>query len=154
MKSLFPAILAASLGTGAMAQDLYLGGSLDYMFPHSGDAQTAGSIIGGFGVSSGPFALTAEAEYGVQVAGENDYDTARVRMLASYDWLGYSFHAGGGVTEYYFSDDTSGGFNFGFGAERAVTDTLTVRGELIRDIMDNTFTAAVTTTRVGLFYDF
>lgn len=154
MKPLITALLVATLGTGAFAQDVYLGGSLDYMFPHSGDAQTVGSVIAGLGIDAGPFAVIGEAEYGVQIAGDNDYDTARVRVLGSYDWGDYTMRAGGGVTEYYFSDHTSGGFNFGFGAERAVTDAFSLRGELIRDFMDNTFTAAVTTTRVAVFYNF
>lgn len=154
MKPLIPALLAVTLGTAAAAQDVYLGGSLDYLFPHSGDAQTVGTVIAGLGIDAGPFAVIGEAEYGAQIAGDNDYDTARVRVLGSYDWGDYTLRAGGGVTEYYFNDDTSGGFNFGFGAERAVTDTLTLRGELIRDFMDNTFTAAVTTTRLAVVYGF
>lgn len=154
MKPLIPTVLAATLGTAVQAQDVYVGGSLDYHFPHSGDAQTVGSLIAGLGIDAGPFAMIGEAEYGAQIAGDNDYDTARVRILGSYDWGDFTLRAGGGITEYYFDDDTAGGFNFGFGAERAVTDTLTVRGELIRDFMDNTFTDAVTTTRVAVLYNF
>ncbi len=154
MKPLIPAILFATLGTGALAQDFYVGGSLDYLFPHSGDAQTVGAVIAGLGIDTGPFAVIGEAEYGAQIAGDNDYDTARIRVLGSYDWGDYTLRAGGGVTEYYFGDDTSGGYNFGFGAERAVTPNIRLRGELIRDFMDNTFTAAVTTTRVAVLYSF
>ncbi len=154
MKPLMPAILVATFGSAAVAQDVYVGGSLDYHYPHSGDAQTVGSVIAGLEIDAGPFAVIGEAEYGTQVAGDNDYDTARVRILGSYDWGDYTLRAGGGITEYYFDDDTAGGYNFGFGAERAVTDTLTVRGELIRDFMNNTFTAAVTTSRIAVVYNF
>ena len=154
MKTLAAAALAVSLSTAAYAQEVYVGAGLDYMYPHSGDAQTVGSLIAGFGIETGPYSLGAEVDAGWQVAGENDYDTLRVRILAGYDWGDYTIRVGGGATEYYFADDTSGGFNAGFGAERAITPNIVVRGELIRDFMDNTFTAALTTTRVAVLYSF
>lgn len=154
MKTLTAAIFAAMLGTVANAQEVYVGAGLDYMFPHSGDAQTVGSAILGFGIETGGLGLGAEVDAGWNVAGDNDYDTLRVRILASYDWNDYTIRAGGGITEYYFADDTSGGYNAGFGAERALTPNIALRGELIRDFMDNTFTAAITTTRVAVLYSF
>ena len=154
MKTLFPLVLAATLGTAAHAQDVYVGASADYHFPHSGDAQSVGSLIAGMGIDAGSFALGAEAEAGVQIAGDNDYDTARVRVWGSYDWRDYTFRVAGGVTEYYFSDDNAGGYNAGFSAERALSENISLRGELIRDFMDSTFTTAVTTPRVGVFYNF
>ena len=154
MRTIFAALTAAAFGTAAQAQEVYVGAGLDYLFPHSGDAQTVGSVIAGFGIEAGAMGLGAEVDAGWNVAGDNDYDTLRVRILASYDWNDYTIRAGGGVTEYYFADDTAGGFNVGFGAERAVAQNIAVRGELIRDFMDNTFTAAVTTTRVAVLYSF
>lgn len=154
MKTLFTALTAAAIGTATHAQEVYVGAGADYMFPHSGDAQTVGSLIAGFGIEAGALGLGAEVDAGWSIAGENDYDTLRVRILASYDWNDYTIRAGGGVTEYYFADDTAGGFNFGFGAEREVARNIALRGELIRDFMDNTFTAAVTTTRVAVLYSF
>ncbi|WP_108815344.1 outer membrane protein [Loktanella sp. Alg231-35] len=154
MKTLIAALFAAALGTTTHAQEVYVGGGLDYLFPHSGDAQSVASLIAGFGIETGGMGLGAEIDAGSRIAGDNDYDTLRVRILASYDWNNYTFRAGGGVTEYYFDDDTAGGYNAGFGAERALTPNVAVRGELIRDFMDNTFTAAVTTTRVAVLYSF
>lgn len=151
---LFAAAMLTALSTAATAQELYLGAGGDYMFPHSGDAQTVGSVIAGFGIETGIYSLGGEVDAGFRLAGDNDYDTLRVRILAGYDWGDYTIRAGGGVTEYYFADDTSGGFNAGFGAERAITPDFTLRAELIRDFMDNTFTAAVTTTRVAVLYSF
>ncbi len=154
MKRLIPAVIAAIVGTAGYAQDAYVGAGVDYHYPHSGDAQTVTSAIAGLGFDTGFFGIGAEAEYGLQVAGDNDYDTARVRGWVSYDWGDYTFRFAGGVTEYYFADDNAGGFNAGLGAERDLTPNLTVRGELIRDFMDNIFTDAITTTRVAVLYKF
>ncbi len=154
MKRLIPIIIAATLGTAASAQDAYLGVGVEYLYPHSGDGQNVASGIAGLGFDTGLFGVGAEAEYGFRVTGGNDYDTARVRAWVSYDWADYSFRFAGGVTEYYFEDDNAGGFNFGLGAERDVSPNLTLRGELIRDFMDDTFTEAVTTTRIAMLYKF
>ncbi|PJI85046.1 hypothetical protein BC777_3042 [Yoonia maricola] len=154
MKRLIAFIIAATLGSAASAQDTYLGVGVEYHYPHAGDGQSVASGIAGIGFDTGLFGVGAEAEYGFRVMGGNDYDTARVRGWASYDWAEYSFRLSGGVTEYYFDDDTAGGFNFGIGADRDVSENLTLRGEFIRDIMDNTFTDAVTTTRIAMLYKF
>ena len=154
MKILITSLLAVTLGTAVQAQDAYVGAALDYGFPHSGDAQTVGSVVAGLGIDTGLFVIGAEIETGAQIAGDNDYNTARVRGWVSYDWNDYTFRVASGVTEYYFSDDNSGGYNAGFGVERDLTDTMSLRGELIRDFMDNTFTAAVTTTRLAVVYNF
>ncbi|MDX8350990.1 hypothetical protein [Cognatiyoonia sp. IB215182] len=154
MKRLIPALLSASLASAANAQDFYVGGGIDYHFPHSGDDQVVTSLIAGLEMDAGPFAISGEAEFGARIAGDNDYDTARVRGLISYDWRDYALHVSGGITEYYFDDDNAGGYNFGLGAAREINDTLAIRGELIRDFMDNTFTAAVTTSRVAVIYKF
>lgn len=154
MKHLIPALVAASLGSATFAQEAYVGAGVDYHYPHSGDAQSVTSAIAGLGFDTGLFGIGAEAEYGLRVAGDNDYDTARVRGWLSYDWADYTFRVAGGITEYYFEDDNAGGFNFGLGAERDLSSNLSVRGELIRDIMDDIFTDAITTTRVAVIYEF
>lgn len=154
MNRLIPVALATMLGTTALAQDAYVGAGVDYHFPHSGDAQTVTSGLVGLGFDTGLFGIGAEAEYGLRIAGDNDYDTARVRAWLSYDWSDYTFRFAGGVTEYYFDDDNAGGFNFGLGAERDLSPNLTLRGELIRDFMDDIFTDAITTTRVAVLYNF
>ncbi len=154
MKCLIPVVIAATLGSASFAQEAYVGAGVDYHFPHSGDAQTVTSAIAGLGFDTGFFGIGAEAEYGLRVAGDNDYDTARVRAWLSYDWADYTFRFAGGVTEYYFEDDNAGGFNFGLGAQRDISPNLTLRGELIRDFMDNIFTDAITTTRVAVLYNF
>lgn len=154
MKCVFAVLAAVTLGTTAAAQDAYVGAGVDYHYPHSGDAQIVTSVLGGLGFDTGLFGIGGEAEYGLRVAGDNDYDTARVRGWLSYDWSDYTFRFAGGISEFYFEDDTAGGFNFGLGASRDISPNLTLRGELIRDIMDNTFTDAITTTRVAVLYNF
>ncbi len=154
MQRLIPVIAATMIGSATYAQDAYVGAGIDYHFPHSGDAQTVTSAIVGLGFDTGYFGIGAEAEYGFRVAGDNDYDTARVRGWLSYDWADYTFRVAGGITEYYFDDDNAGGYNAGLGIARDISPNLAVRGELIRDFMDDNFTAAVTTTRVAVVYNF
>ncbi len=154
MKYLFPAVLVATLGTAASAQELYVGTGVDYHFPHSGDSQIVTSVLGGMGFDTGYFGIGAEAEYGFRIAGDNDYDTARVRAWLSYDWADYKFRFAGGISEYYFDDDNAGGYNGGIGVQRDLFDNISLRGELIRDFMDNIFTDAITTTRVAVLYNF
>lgn len=154
MKRIITLIAAATFGSAVAAQEAYVGAGVDYHFPHSGDAQTVTSAIAGLGFDTGLFGIGAEAEYGFRIAGDNDYDTARVRGWLSYDWADYTFRFSGGVTEYYFDDDNAGGYSAGLGAERVISDNLTLRGEFIRDFMDDTFTQAITTTRIGVFYNF
>lgn len=154
MKFLISSLAALTLAGPAAAQDVYAGLGLDYHFPHSGDHQVVSSGLVGITIEAGVFAIGAEAEYGLRFAGENDYDTARVRGFASYDFAGYDLRFAGGITEYYFDDDTAGGFNLGLGAQRAIGSGLILRGELIRDFVDNTFTQAITTTRAAVVYEF
>jgi hypothetical protein len=154
MKRLIPVIIAVTIGTAGYAQDAYIGAGVDYHYPHAGDAQTVTSAIAGLGFDTGYFGIGAEAEYGLRVAGDNDYDTARVRGWLSYDWADYTFRVAGGITEYYFEDLSTGGFNAGIGAQRELSPNLTLRGEFIRDFMDNNFTSAITTTRLAVLYSF
>ena len=154
MNRLIPAALATLLGTAAAAQDLYVGGSVDYMRPHEGDTQIVTSAIAGMGFDAGLVGVGAEAEYGLRVGGDNDYDTARVRGWVSYDWGHYTLRAGGGITEYYFGDTNYGGYHAMLGAERALTENLSVRGEFIRDFVDDAFVAGITATRIGVVFNF
>ncbi len=154
MKSLALCAALCVLGTGAAAQDIYAGGSIDYLQPHDGDTQFVTSAIAGLGFETGLFGVGAEADYGVHVGGDNDYDTARVRAWVSYDWGDYTIRAGGGITEYYFDDANFGGYHAMLGAERALTDQLSLRGEFIRDFVDDAFVAGITATRIGVVYNF
>ncbi|WP_333712438.1 outer membrane protein [Yoonia sp.] len=150
-------ILATALtltGHAASAQDVYVGGSVDYMLPHDGDTQVVISGIAGMGFDAGPVGVGAEAEYGLRAGGDADYDTARVRGWVSYDWGHYTLRAGGGITEYYFDDTNYGGYHALLGAERDLTDRLSLRGEFIRDFVDDAFAAGITTTRVGVVFNF
>ena len=154
MNRLIPAVVFSLISTAVAAQDLYVGGSVDYMRPHEGDTQIVTSAIAGMGFDAGLVGVGAEAEYGLRVGGDNDYDTARVRGWVSYDWGHYTLRAGGGITEYYFGDTNYGGYHAMLGAERALTENLSVRGEFIRDFVDDAFVAGITATRVGVVFNF
>ncbi|SFS02265.1 hypothetical protein [Yoonia litorea] len=154
MKRLIPIVLAACLGSAATAQDLYVGGAVDYLLPHDGDTQFAGTALAGMGFDAGRFGVGAEGEYGLHLGGDAEYDMARVRAWVSYDWGHYTVRAGGGITEYYFDDTNYGGFHAMLGAERALNESLSLRGEFIRDFVDDAFDAGITATRVGVVFNF
>lgn len=155
MKSLIFGLYMVAIGSAASAQDFYAGASLDYMYPHSGDTQTVGSFIGGVGLGRGVnYRYGAELEFGGHVAGDADYNTQRFRLWGTYDVGQVAIRVAGGVTQYDFDDANPEGYNLGIGVERDFSPRITFRGEFIRDFMEDNFTAAVTTTRVGVLYNF
>ena len=151
-------ILAATMAiaaTSASAQDFYLGGTVDYATPHSGDEQTSVGLMGGveFG-AGGPLGFAVQGEYSTPRAATNDYDAARLRGLASYDFGGFAAVGGVGVTRYTQGSTDFDGYNFSLGVDAKLgTGPGTVRAELVRDIMDD-FGTDVTTARVGYKYNF
>jgi hypothetical protein len=145
-KQLFAGIAAALIGTGA---------ALDYMYPHSGDSQTAAAFIGGVTLSAAPtYSFGAELEFGTRIAGDNDYDPQRYRLWGAYNLGEIDLRVAGGITQYSFDGEDPEGYNLGVGVERNFSPRVTVRGEFIRDFMDDNFSAAVTTTRVAVLYNF
>ncbi len=154
-KQLVSGIVAALIGSGAAAQEFYAGGTLDYMYPHSGDSQTSAAFIGGVTLGVAPtYSFGAELEFGTQIAGDNDYDTQRYRLWGAYDLGEVAVRVAGGVTQYSFDGTDPEGYNLGVGVQRDFSPRIAVRGEFIRDFMDDNFTAAVTTTRIGVLYKF
>lgn len=148
--------LAAALlcaGTAASAQDIYAGVAVDYGLPHSGDGQAAASLLLGGTYNLGTLAIGAEAEYGAAATFGGDYDTARLRLIGSYDFGSFTALASLGGTHYDTGDDGFSGYNFGLGAQMPLTNTLDVRGEIIRDMMDD-YGTDVTTTRLAAIYTF
>ncbi|WP_157033187.1 hypothetical protein [Loktanella sp. S4079] len=154
MKQFIFAAVCAVSGTGVLAQDFYAGGTLDYAHPHSGDAQTVGSLVGGIGWSQGRYGYGAEVELGGHIGGDADYGTQRLRGWGTYDLGRVAGRIAGGITEYDLNAGTASGYNLGVGVETAFSDRVTLRAEFIRDFMEDNSTAAVTTTRIGAFYNF
>ncbi|WP_373635271.1 hypothetical protein [Yoonia sp. SS1-5] len=151
MKKIISIVAAGLIGSAANAQDIYAGAALDYGYPHSGDTQTVASLIAGIGL--GPW-YGAEVEIGGRIAGDADYGTQRLRAWGTYDLGAVKARFAGGLTSYDLGDSEADGYNLGVGVERNFSDKVTLRGEFIRDFMDDTFTAAVTTTRVAVLYNF
>lgn len=149
-------ILAAALavvGSAASAQDIYAGVAFDYGTPHSGDAQSAATLLFGGAYSLGTMAIGAEAEYGAAATFGGDYDTARLRLIGSYDFGSVTALASLGGTRYDAGADTFTGYNYGLGVQVPVSNALDLRGEVIRDMMDD-YGTNVTTTRVAAIYSF
>ncbi|WP_162617600.1 hypothetical protein [Yoonia maritima] len=154
MKTIILGAAFAALAGAASAQNFYAGAALDYAYPHSGDTQTLGSLIGGIGFGQGLYSYGAEVEVGGHAGGDADYGTQRLRAWGSYDLGTVSARVAGGITEYDLQSGSADGYNLGVGVETGFTDRVTLRAEFIRDFMDDNSTAAVTTTRIGAFYNF
>lgn len=151
-------VLAAGIFTiagAASAQDFYLGGSVDYATPHSGDAHASVGLMGGVAFNRGaPLSFAGQAEYSAPLAGSDNYDAARLRGLASYDFGGFAGVGGLGVTQYRDGGTNYNGFNFSLGVDvKLQSGPATVRVEMVRDFMDD-YGTDVTTTRVGYMYNF
>ena len=154
MKTLLAAGVLTVAGSVAAAQDFYVGGALDYAYPHSGDTQTAGSLIAGVDVGYGQYGYGGEVEFGTHLAGGGDFDTRRSRAFGAYDLGAISVRAAGGLTAYERPNETESGYNLGIGVQNDMGRHLSLRAEFIRDFMDEGATAAVTTTRIAAFYRF
>lgn len=155
MKTIIMAVTMTIAATSVSAQDFYLGGTVDYATPHSGDEQTSVGLMGGveFG-AGGPLSFAAQAEYSTPRAATDNYDAARLRGLASYDLGDFAAVGGVGVTRYTQSGTDFNGFNFSLGVDAKLgTGPGTVRAELVRDLMDD-FGTDVTTARIGYKYNF
>lgn len=138
----------------AQAQDFYGGVALDYHTPHAGEAHTGGAILAGVTWGAGPLGYGAEVDYATPIDDTDTYDAMRLRGLIRYDFGAFTGIAGVGATRYTLNGTDLNGYNFGLGAEVGVSDALSLRVEIIRDMMDEEYTTNVTATRLGLIYRF
>lgn len=150
--SIFAAAFVVA-GAAAQAQDIYAGVAFDYATPHAGDTQTAASLFLGGNYELGTLAIGAEAEYGAAATFGGDYDTARLRLIGSYDFGTVKALASLGGTRYDAGADAFTGYNYGIGVQVPVSNALDMRGEIIRDMMDD-YGTNVTTTRIAAIYSF
>ncbi len=147
--------IAISVSGAASAQDFYAGVGVEYAYPHSGDSQTAVPILGGVTFGGPTLRYGIEAEGSVPLLGNQDYNAARLRLIALYDFGNFDALLAGGWTRYDFSaHDEDDGTHLALGFQRDLSERYTLRGEIIRDFMDDSFTAAVTTTRFAVVYSF
>ncbi len=153
MKRFCLIIAAMTVAGAASAQDIYVGGGVDYQLPHSGDAQTSAALVAGATFGEGALGYGLEAEYGSSVTDGTTYDAARLRALATYDFGGFTGLASAGLTQFSEGSTDFSGTNFGFGAELPYGDNARLRFEMIRDIMDD-YPTDVTTTRAGVVFNF
>ncbi|PUB12078.1 hypothetical protein [Yoonia sediminilitoris] len=148
------AMAATGATTAAWAQEFHAGFSLDYASPTEGDSQTA--ISGIAGVTFGRDVLTygVEAEAGVPLGGNTDYDTTRFRAIGLYDLGDYEVLGAAGFTRYGLADDSEDGVNFGLGVQRDYSDWTILRAEFIRDNMSSDNVPDATTARIGVLFNF
>lgn len=137
------------------AQDFYVGGGFDYAKPHSGDDRTAATGFAGVAFGNGAIGYGAEIEFGKTIDDNTDYNTARARLIGSYDFGGFAALASVGATQYDLgAGGKFDGYNFGLGALVPMSDSVAIRGEVIRDMMDDDYPTDVTTTRISVIYNF
>jgi len=110
-------------------------------------------LLAGANFDVSGFTVGAEIEYGASVALAGDYDTLRLRLLGGYDFNGFTALASVGSTRYDFGDTTNSGYNYGVGGQFPISDSLDVRGEIMRDMM-GTEASNTTTTRLAAIYSF
>lgn len=153
MKITTLATAIALMAGAAQAQDIYAGVSFDYGNAQSGDDQTAASLLIGGGYDIGAFTVGAEAEYGASATFGGDYDTARLRLIGAFGFGNMTGLASIGGTQFSTDGDNLTGYNFGLGLQTPITNSLDIRGELIRDMMDDS-DFNTTTSRVAAIYSF
>lgn len=151
-KTAFTLALILLAGT-ATAQDTYIGVSVDYGTNTAQSDQTVASLMAGGSFDLGQMAIGAEIEYGAAATLGGDYDTLRVRAIGSYDLGSFSAMASLGSTRFSTSADNYSGYNLGLGVQMPVSDTIELRGEVIRDFVDG-FGADTSTTRIAAIYSF
>ena len=157
MKTILAALCALCVGSAATAQEFHGGLAFDYGKPHSGEDQSGLSWLGGVTFGGPTFRYGFELDVGTPFGGNTDYDTNRLRLMGFYDIGDYTILGGVGVTRYQFGDDDNDGSNVSIGVARDFSDRWALRGEFIRDFMDEDFdgfTDAVTTTRLAMIYRF
>lgn len=146
-------VAVVSYAGSAQAQDIYSGVALDYNLPHSGDAQQAASLLFGAKADLGQISVGAEADYGAAAAFGGDYDTARLRLMAGYELGSVTALGSLGATRFMNDVGNYDGYNVGLGVQGAISNSLDLRGEVIRDFMDD-YGTNVTTTRLSAIYSF
>ena len=72
MKTIILSAAFAACAGMASAHGFYVGGALDYAYPHSGDTQTAASLIAGVAMNQGSFGYGGELEVGGHVLGDHN----------------------------------------------------------------------------------
>jgi hypothetical protein len=146
--------LAMTVAAPVAAQDLYLGGALDYGFPHSGDKEFFGSFSAGVIFDVGPVGIGIEGDVGAQFGDGDGRETSRVRGLVTYDFGRFTGIASAGAVQYKIGSTTHDGETFGLGAQMPIADRFDGRFEIMRDFVGGDFGTNVTTSRLAVLYKF
>jgi hypothetical protein len=154
MKTAFALAAALFLANPAHALEAYGGVTLDYALPHSGDAQTLVTALGGITTSSVGPRFGAEVELGVALGAAADYNTRRFNGVVRYDIGSLLVFGQVGLDQYVFESDTENGWNAGLGGEFAISGNIALRGAVVRTFITDGASPDTTTTRFGVAYRF
>ena len=141
----------ALMSSVAVAQDAYVGVTLDYGDPAGGPGEIATGILGGLRFGDG--GLSYGAEFDMDLIGSSDFDASRLRGVVYNDMGKFGLFATMGATR--FDLDAGGsetGLNAGLGADYELRGNMSLRAEAIRDYMPDA--PDVTTLRLGVTFGF
>lgn len=148
-------LLVAMAGTASAQTTPYVGVGADHATPHSGEAQSFGTIIAGATFDVWRQAgLGAEVEFGQNIGSGDGRQTVRLRGLATYDFGPVTGLAAIGINQYSIDGDSFSGQTVGLGAQAQIRPNMIGRAEFLRDFDDSDFGTDVTTARIAVFFSF
>ncbi|ARU01500.1 hypothetical protein [Yoonia vestfoldensis] len=154
MKTLAAIVTALTLANPLHALDGYGALSGDYALPHEGSSDFLITVLGGVVTTGAPFAFGAEAELGLALGANGDFNTRRLRGVARYDFGTVTAFGAAGVDQFVYDNATDTGVSLGLGGELDLQGSMALRGEFIRSFIRDGDTENTTTTRLGLVYRF
>ena len=148
-------VLLVAAGSARAETSPYIGLGADHATPHSGEAQSFGTIIAGATFDVWPQAgLGAEVEVGQNIGSGDGRQTVRLRGIATYDFGAVTGVAALGMNHYSIDGDGFSGQTVGLGVQAQIRPNMTGRAEFLRDFDDSDFGTDVTTARVAVFFNF
>jgi hypothetical protein len=150
-RALVASVAVLVSASSVQSQDFYLGLGYDMAKPHSGAESSGVALLAGAQFGQG--ALTYGPELDLSML-NGDFDATRLRGVVHNDLGRFGLFGSLGLTQYSLdAGGSTNGFNYGLGADYAITDSLDLRIEAVRDFMPD-YTTNVTTIRAGVTFGF
>lgn len=155
MNRILAIALVAMTGTAAAADEYYFG--LNYNVAVTGN-ELSNDILGGHAgarFGQGSLSFGAEVEYGFGMGSDAVHDSMRFRGVVYNDLGDFGLFGTLGMVNYdVYASGSDFGATYGLGAEYDVTNSTSVRLEVLRDQVELFDTSGVTSLRVGASFSF